>query len=68
MKERFIDRNIMIPADDQPSEITQPRKRAFHFVPAFISPQFTSILIFTFLVIAAIRADQFDTLLSQSFS
>ena len=58
----------MIPADDQPAIIAQPRKRAFHFVPAFISPQFTPILIFTGLIIAAIRAYQFDTPLSQSFS
>lgn len=68
MKECFIDNNIIISADDQTSEITQPRKRAFHFVAAFISSQFRAILIFTGLIIAAIRAYQFDALLSQSFS
>jgi hypothetical protein len=68
MKERFIDSKIMIPADNQTSIVTQPRKGAFHFVPASIPPQLTAILIFTLLIIAAIRAYQFDALLSQPFS
>ena len=67
MKERFINRNIPIPTDDQPAEIAQPRKRPFRFVSPFIPSHLASILILTLLVIAAIGTNQVDAAFGQTF-
>lgn len=58
----------MIPADNKTAEISQPRKRSLNLIPSFISPHLTSIVIFLPFVIAPIRANQFETLASQTFA
>ena len=66
MKECFINRNVTVPADDQAAVITQPRKRSLHFIATFIPSHFASIVILTFLVIAAIGTNQVDTTFGQT--
>jgi hypothetical protein len=68
MKERFIHSNIMVPADNQPAIIAQPRKRPLYFIATFIASHFTTIIVLLFLIVTAIRTYQFDTFLSQPFS
>jgi hypothetical protein len=65
MKERIINDNITIPADNQSAIITQPRKSLLNFITAFIPPHFASIVIFMLLVIASVRANHIDTPLFQ---
>jgi|WetSurMetagenome_2_1015567.scaffolds.fasta_scaffold110847_3 hypothetical protein len=68
MKERIINNNIMIPADNKATEITQPRKRSLNLIPAFISSHFASIIIFLSLVVAPVRANQFDASFRQTLT
>ena len=68
MKERIINSNITIPADDQSAIIAQPREGSLHLVAAFISSHLSAIIVLLFLIVAAVRTDQFDTFLSQPFS
>ena len=65
MKESIIHSNIPIPADDKPAIIPQPRKRPLNLIATFITPHLTTVVIFSFLVIAAIWTDQFNILSSQ---
>jgi hypothetical protein len=67
MKERFINRNIPIPSDYQPAIIAQPRKCPFYFITPLIPSHLASILILTFLVIAAIGTNQVDAAFGQTF-
>ena len=67
MKERLINRNITIPAYDQPTAVAQPRKRPFYFVATFITSLLASILTFLFLVITAIGTDQIVAAIGQTF-
>ena len=68
MKERLINRNLSFPADDQPAEVLQPCKRPLNRPSSLITPQFAAILIFHFLVILTVRADQINPSLGQSFT
>jgi len=67
MKESLIDHNVPVPADHQAARIAQPRKCPLYSVATFIPPHFASIVIFTFLVIAAIRTNQLDPAFGQTF-
>ena len=55
----------MFPADDQPAKITQPRERPFHFIPSFISPHLSAVIVLLFLVVAAVGTNQLDSLAGQ---
>jgi len=68
MEERIINSNIVIPADNKTSEISQPRKRSLNLIPSFITPHLTSIVIFLPLVIAPVRTNQIDTPASQTLT
>jgi hypothetical protein len=68
MKERLIHSNLSFPTDDQSTEILQPCKSPLNGPSSLVSPQFASILIFLFLIIFSIRADQFNASFSQSFT
>jgi hypothetical protein len=58
----------MVPSDHQAAIIAQPRECPFDFITPSIAPHFTAIIVFLLLIVTAIRAYQFDTLLSQPFS
>jgi hypothetical protein len=66
VKERIINHNITIPADNQPTIIAQPGKRTFDFPSAPVPSQFTAIMIMPVLIVAAVRADQFDAASGQT--
>ena len=68
MEERIINNNIVIPADNKATKISQPRERPLNLIATFISPHFASIIIFLSLVIAPVRADQFNAFVSQTFT
>jgi hypothetical protein len=67
MEESLIDHNVTVPAHDQAARIAQPRERSLYFIATLIPPHFASIVIFTFLVIAAIGTNQLDPAFGQSF-
>ena len=66
MKEGIIHSNITIPPDNKAAIISQPGKSAFDFPSAFVPSQFAAVVIFLSFIVAAVRANQFDTSLSQS--
>ena len=68
MKERVVNNNIVIPADNKPPKIPQPRERPLNLIATFISPHFASIIIFLPFVIVSVRADQFNALVRQTFT
>ena len=68
MKERIINHNISILADNQPAIVAKPGKGAFDLPSAFVTTQFAAIVVFSFLVVAPIRADQFYPPNGQGFS
>jgi len=68
MKERIINSNIMIPANNKAAEISQPRKSPLNFIATPITPHLASIIILLSLVIAPIRANQFNAFTSQTFT
>jgi len=68
MKECLVNRNLSFPADDQSTEVLQPCKCPLDRPSSPVTPQFTAILIFLFLVIFPIRADQINPSLGQSFT
>ena len=61
MKERIIHSNITIPADHQSAIISEPRESSLNFPTPFITSQLSAIMVFLFLVVAPVRADQFNT-------
>lgn len=67
MKKRIIHHNIMIPANYQAAIISQPGKGSLHFPASFITPQFATIVIFLFLIVAPVRANQLHTTPRQAF-
>lgn len=68
MKEALINSKLSVPTDNKSAEILQPCKSPLNRPSTFVPPQFASILIFLFLIITPIRAYQFNTTLSQSFT
>lgn len=58
----------MIPSNNKPSKISSPRKSPLNFIAAIITPYLASIIIFLPLVIAPVRANQFNTFVSQTFT
>lgn len=68
MKEALINSKLSIPTDNKSTEVLQPCKSPLNRPSTLVSPQFTPILIFLFLIITPIRAYQFDTTLGQSFT
>lgn len=68
MKESLINSYLSFPTDDQSAEVAQPCKSPLNRPSTLVTPQFASILIFLFLVVASVRANQIDTPFSQSFT
>ena len=68
MKERVINNNIVIPADNKPSKISQPRKSPLNFIATLITPHLASIIILLSLVIAPVWANQFNAFAGQTFT
>jgi hypothetical protein len=68
MKERIINSNIMIPSDNKASIIPQPRKSPLNLIATLITPHLASVIILLSLVIAPIRANQFNAFTSQTFT
>ncbi len=68
MKEALINSKFPIPSDDKSAEILQPCKSPFNCPSTPVTPQFTSILIFLFLVVTSVRAYQLNAALGQSFT
>ena len=68
MEKALINSEFSVPTDNQSGEILQPCKSPFNRPSTPISPQFASILIFLFLIIAPIRAYQFYSAFGQSFT
>jgi hypothetical protein len=61
MKECIIHGNIAIPADHQSAIISEPGESPLNFPTAFITSQFSAIMVFLLFVIATVGANQFDT-------
>jgi hypothetical protein len=68
MKERVINYNITIPADNQSAIIAQPRKSPLNFITTFITPHLASIVVLLLLIVAPVRANHIDTPLFQSLT
>ena len=68
MKERIINNDIMVPADNKPAKISQPRKRSLNLIATLVTPHLASIIIFLPLVIAPVRTNQVDAFVSQTFT
>jgi hypothetical protein len=58
----------MIPANNKTAEISQPRKSPLNFIATSITPHLASIIILLSLVIAPVRANQFNAFASQTFT
>ena len=58
----------MIPADNKPSKISQPRKSPLNLIAAIISPHLATVMIFLPLVVAPVRANQFNAFAGQTFT
>jgi len=58
----------MIPANNKSAIISQPRKSPFDFIATSITPHLASIMILAALIIAAIWTNQFNALVSQTFT
>jgi len=68
VKEGAIDRERAVVAHDQAPEVTEPGVGAFDNPAPPVAPQRSAVLCRWFLSIAAMRHDQFDTPLPQSFA
>ena len=68
MKESLINSNLSFPTNDQSAKVLQPCKSPLNHPSTLVSLQFTSLLIFLFLIITPIRTYQFDATLGQSFT
>lgn len=68
MKERIINSNIMIPANDKAAIIPQPRKSPLNFIATPITPHLASIIVLLSLVIAPVRTNQFNVFTGQTFT
>ena len=68
MKECIIHRNIAIPADNQSAIISEPGEGSFNLPTTFITPQLATIMVLLLLIVAPVRANQFNTSTSQTLS
>jgi hypothetical protein len=68
MKERLINRNLSFPTDNQSAEVLQPCKSTLNRPSSLVTPHFAAILMFLFLVIPTIWANQINAPFSQSFT
>jgi hypothetical protein len=68
MKEGLVNDNFSFPTDNESAEVLQPCKSPLNRPSALVTPQFAAILVFLFLVIFAVRTNQIDTSLGQSFT
>jgi hypothetical protein len=62
MEEGVIHQQGTVVADDQPAEISQPRKGAFDFPTLAVAAQRATILRWRLAAVAAVRTDQLDAL------
>jgi len=58
----------MVPANNKAARIPQPRKSPLNLIATFITPELTAIIIFTSLVITAIRTNQFNASTNQTLT
>jgi hypothetical protein len=68
MKERVINDNITIPADNQPTIIAQPRKSPLVFIATLIPSNLTAIIIFLPLIHSSIWANHINSPVFQLFA
>jgi len=68
MKECIIHSNITIPTDHQSAIISEPGERSLNLPTPFITPQLATILVLALLIIAPVRANQFNPSRSQTLS
>lgn len=68
MKKRIIYRDIMIPSDNKTTGVSEPRKSTLNFPSAFVTSQFTAIMVFLFFVVTAVRTNQLNPSMSQTFT
>jgi len=65
MKERPINRQRAVVADDQPTEVAEPGEGAFYRPPPLVAPQCPAVLRRRLATIPAMRDDQLDAAPSQ---
>jgi hypothetical protein len=68
MKKCVIYNNIAIPTNNKSPGICKPRECPLNFIAAFVTPQFTAIMVSLFLVIIPVRANQLDAPIRQTFA
>jgi len=67
MKKRTVNHNIAFVSYDETAAVAKPSKGSFHLPATPVTAQFPTVLIFLFLVVLPVRADQLDVALGQSF-
>ena len=68
MKECIIHGNITIPTDHQSAIISEPGERSLNFPTTLITSELAAIMVPLLLIIAPVRADQFNASRSQTLS
>ena len=68
MKERIINNNILIPADNKPAKISQPGKSPFNFIASSVTSHLAAIIMLLSFIIAPVRANQFNAFASHTFT
>jgi len=68
MKEGIIYSNIAIPSNDQSAIISEPGEGSFNLPAAFITSQLAAIMVLLLLIVAPVRANQFNASTSQTLS
>jgi hypothetical protein len=68
VKERTINHNIVIPANDQAAIIAQPGERPLNLPSPPIPSQLATVMITPTFIVTAVRANQFDAATRQSLS
>src|ERR1700761_2265526 len=68
MKERTLNFDVSLVTNQQPSEVAEPRERAFDFPSAFVSTQLSTVLQRRLAAVAPMRADQINPPLFQANS
>ena len=67
MKERAVNDNTMFISHDETTVIAEPSEGALNFPATPVTTQLSTVLVFLFLVILAVWADELDTALEQAF-
>src|SRR3990167_4138327 len=68
MKECIIYNNIAIPANNKSPGICKPRECPLNLIAAFVTPQFTAVMISFFLIVIPVGADQFNASMGQTLT